>query len=113
MSALFWPFVWFYATTVKNQLSFSHVLPKGEKTEEYVHAVVLELAWDERPPSHIAEKGAIYIAKQMEQRINVSNTQQWHSLAMGSAWILCLSPEYNQILDGQSHVWQDLLCGQK
>ncbi len=50
-----------------------------------MHAVVLELARDVRPPSHIPEKGAIYIAKQMEQRINVSNTQQWHSLAMGNA----------------------------
>lgn len=50
-----------------------------------MHAVVLELARDVCPPSRIAEKGAIYIAKQMEQRINVSNTQQWHSLAMGSA----------------------------
>lgn len=50
-----------------------------------MHDVVLELARDVRPPLRIAEKGAIYITKQMEQRINVSNTQQWHMLAMGSA----------------------------
>jgi len=38
-----------------------------------------------RLPSHVFENDAIYIPKQMEQRLNVSNTQQWHLLAKGRA----------------------------
>lgn len=50
-----------------------------------MHGIVSELAREVRLPSHVAEKDAIYKPKQMEQRINVSNTQQWHLLAMGRA----------------------------